>query len=40
MGRRARLTQHVTPLARGERFHDKKFVRRAAKRLIAARGGH
>ncbi len=30
----------VTPLAWGERFHEKKFVNRAAMRLIAERGGH
>jgi hypothetical protein len=30
----------VTPLAWGERFHDKKFVNRAAMRQIAERGGH
>ena len=30
----------ATPLAWGERFHDRKFVSRAAMRLIAARGGH
>jgi hypothetical protein len=29
----------VTPLAWGERFHDPKFVDRAAMRLIAAMGG-
>jgi hypothetical protein len=40
MGRRARLSEHVTPLARGKPFHDKKFVNRAAMRLIADRGGH
>jgi hypothetical protein len=29
----------VTPLAWGERFHDRKFVNKAALRLIADRGG-
>jgi hypothetical protein len=30
----------VTPLAWGERFHDPRFVNRAAMRLITAMGGH
>ncbi len=30
----------VTPLGWGERFHDQKYVNRAAMQLIAERGGH